>query len=113
MSRDAGADIDIVEWSTEHAADGAYNPYLDFRVRAVKPGRTSASLQFTAYNGNSCEVRVSNRPDLATTEFERTDGGGARDRVVEVAGLSANTRYFYRIICSGSYRRDGMFLTAP
>jgi hypothetical protein len=111
MGQDAGADIDVVEWSTAHAADGAYNPYLDFRVRAVKPGRTAASLQFTAYNGNSCKSMVSDRPDLATMEFERTDEGGDRDRVVEVAGLSANTRYFYRIICTGSYRRDGVFLT--
>ncbi len=113
MGQDAGADIDIVEWSTEHAADGAGNPYLDFRVRAAMPGRTSASLRFTAYDVDSCKVTVSDRPDLATTVFELTDGGGNRDRVVEVAGLSANTRYFYRILCSGSYRRDGVFLTAP
>ena len=113
MGQDAGADIDVVEWSTEHAADGAANPYLDFRVRAATPGRTSASLRFTAYDLNSCMVTVSDRTDLATTAFELTDGGGSRDRLVEVAGLSANTRYFYRVVCNGTYRRGGVFTTTP
>jgi hypothetical protein len=112
MGRDPGADIDVVEWSTAHAADGAHNPYLDFRVRALTPARVSASIRYTAYDTNACTVTASGRPDFATTIFQGDDGGASRDRAVEITGLSPATRYFYRIQC-GQFRRDGVLLTVP
>lgn len=113
LAKDPGADVDVVNWSTAHAADGAPNPYLDFAVKTLTPGQTTANLSFTAYDTSACTLTVSSQYDYATTVFALTDTGGDPDRQVTITGLTPDSRYYYRIICAGPYRREGSFFTLP
>jgi len=108
---DPGADIDVVEWSTATAESGALNPYLDFRVRALVPAETVASLRYTAYSTAACAVTVASNPAYTSPEFSDAGSVGNRDRPVSITGLSGNTRYWYKIVCDGTYRRSGTFWT--
>jgi hypothetical protein len=110
--RNAGADIDQVNWSTAQALTGSPNPFLDFKVRSLLRAQTSASIAYTAYDTAACIITVSTRPDLVTAAFTGTDSSGDRDRTISITGLSAGTRYFYSLACDG-YTRSGQFLTNP
>jgi len=112
--RDPGADIDVVEWSTANAESGAHNPYLDFRVRALVPATTTASLRYTAYSTAECAVTVAGNSTYGSPEFTDAGSTGNRDRTISITGLVSQQRYWWKIVCSvdgANYRRDGVFWT--
>ncbi len=110
--RSAGADVDQVNWSTAQALAGRPNSFLDFKIRSLLQGRTSASIGYTSYDAAACVITVSTRPDLATVAFTGGDSAGDRDRTISINPLSPGTRYFYSLACDG-YTRSGQFLTNP
>lgn len=112
LGEDAGADMDLVDWSTAHAADGAPNPFFDFRVRDVDPSSSSLGFRYTAYDESACTLMASINPDYSNP-VTMTDTGGDRDRLLTLAGLTADTRYFYRLTCGSGYKRYGFTLTRP
>jgi len=114
LGQDAGADIDAVNFATQHAIDGQPNPFFDYMVRDISPAQNSADLTYTAYDQQSCRLTVSGRFDYLNPVYDAPDAGGDQDRTITVTGLGPNTRYFYSLVCGQEgYRRTGIFLTLP
>jgi hypothetical protein len=119
--RDPGADVDLVNWKTAHALDGAPNPNLDYKIKSIVPTSTGASVYFTAPTTAACTWELSTDAGLysspiAVTSQTRT----GRDGVATWTGsLSASTGYFARATCAGNkleFLVNGeraMVITAP
>ena len=109
---DPGADQNIVEWSTEGAASGAPNPYLDFRIKSVSPTAGGAVIRFAAYSDASCGIQVSSTrayaDNLGTVSQTRTGRYG----IATVAGLGPKVTRWAKITCEGRYR-ETEFVTTP
>lgn len=115
-----GADIDVVTWATQGTVAGTPNPFLDFQVIKLIPASTTASIRYLAYNTETCTLTVSPKVDYSSPTFTNTDSGGDLDRTVSITGLTAKTRYFWKVVCgSTGWRRSetiggmGPFITAP
>src|SRR4029434_3621724 len=65
---DPGADINVVEWSTEANETGVPNPYLSTWITSIAPSVTSAVICYTAYDAAPAAVTVATSrkysPDL-------------------------------------------------
>ena len=108
---DPGADQNVVEWSTEGAASGAPNPYLDFRIKSVSPTAGGAAIRFTAYSDASCGIQGSSTrayaDNLGTVSQTRTGRYG----VATVAGLGPQVTRWAKITCEGRYRETELITT--
>jgi hypothetical protein len=112
LGTDPGADIPVVNWSTQGAVSGAPNPYLDFRVRSLSVSSTTATYYYTAPDTGACALSVANNSGYNSPVYSSSDSGGNPDRSVTVTGLSPNTRYWYKLVCGASnYRRSDVFIT--
>ena len=109
--RDGGADQNVVDWSTEGTVAGVHNPYLDFQVHSIRPAVTTASIRYTSYSSAACTVLVANNRSYSSPVHNSSDGGGDRDRTVNLTGLTGRSRYWYTITCDGGRYRDGVFHT--
>jgi hypothetical protein len=109
---DPGADIQVVGWSTQGAASGAPNSYLDFRVRSLRLSPGTANFVYTAPDTGACTLTVANNSAYSSPVYSGGDGGGNPDRDMTVSGLTGNTRYWWELVCgTSSYRRSGTLLT--
>jgi hypothetical protein len=101
---DPGADINVVEWSTEMNESGVPNPYLSTWITSITPSDTSAVICYTAYDAAPVAVTVATSrkytPDVGTDTVEQK----GRQGCIAVNGLAANTRYFARLHTGGRYR---------
>jgi hypothetical protein len=112
LGSDPGADIPVVNWSTQGAVSGAPNPYLDFRVRSLLVTGTTATYYYTAPDTGACTLSIANNSGYNSPVYNSSDSGGNPDRSVMVTGLSPNTRYWYKLVCGASnYRRSDVFIT--
>jgi hypothetical protein len=112
LGTDPGADIQVVNWSTQGAVSGAPNPYLDFRVRSLSVSGTTAMYYYTAPDTGACTLSVANNSGYNAPVYSSSDSGGNPDRSLMVTGLSPNTRYWYKLVCgSSNYRRSDVFIT--
>jgi hypothetical protein len=112
LGTDPGADIQVVNWSTQGAASGAPNPYLDFRVRSLSVSGTTAVYYYTAPDTGACTLSIAINSGYISPVYNSSDGGGNPDRSVTVTGLSPHTRYWYKFVCGASnYRRSDVFFT--
>jgi hypothetical protein len=109
---DPGADMNVIEWSTEGVISGIENPYLDTWITEITPANTSAVICYTAYDVAPASVTVAATrryaPDVGTDTREQTGRRGC----ITVAGLEPGTRYFARLETAGRYRdtfADGRF----
>ncbi|HEY6346510.1 MAG TPA: hypothetical protein VIY49_33885 [Bryobacteraceae bacterium] len=112
LGTDPGADIPVVNWSTQGAVSGSPNPYLDFRVRSLSVTGSTAMYYYTAPDTGTCTLSVANNSGYNSPVYNSSDSGGNPDRSVAVTGLSPNTRYWYKLVCGASnYRRSDVFIT--
>lgn len=98
---DTGVDMDLL--------DSKLGLVKNIRVRAVTAD--SATISYLAPDGDACVVEVGTSPSWGTGQ-RQSDGGGERVRDVPVTGLSASTRYHYRVLCTAS-QPSGTFTTLP
>jgi hypothetical protein len=110
--RDPGANIDLVNWATAGALNGAANPFLNMQIRSSRANSTGATIRFTAPSANACTLEVSPNqnysPPAGTSILTQT----GQDVTAQVSGLAANTQYFSRTTCDG-YQVEGTFRTSP
>jgi hypothetical protein len=112
LGTDPGADIQVVNWSTQGAVSGARNPFLDFRVRSLLVSGTTATYYYTAPDTGACTLSVANNSGYNSPVYKSSDNGGNPDRSLTVTGLSPYTRYWYSLVCGASnYRRSDVFIT--
>ncbi len=65
----------------------------------VTPGaQNNVQVSYIAPDTNQCSVDVS--PDNFSTVRRVSDGGGARNRSINITGMLPNTTYSYRILCA-------------
>jgi hypothetical protein len=103
------------------------NPMMAYRERpklrnlAVSPGQTQVHFRFTAPNGAGAKVAVMPAPNGNEIFADSRDAGDmaaacmGRDCVYVAAGLTAGTRYRYRIsggAIGGTARTEGYVTTA-
>jgi hypothetical protein len=106
--RDPGANIDFVNWKTEHAVDGAPAPKLDYAIRSVIPTRSSpgrgVQVHFTAPSTDACTWELSTDPNLyASPVAVSSQARNGRDglAVWNNGTLTAGTAYWLRLTCGG------------
>lgn len=117
--RDAGADIDRVNYATAGAVSGAYNAALEYKLRGAMPTATSAIIYYTANSATPCTFELSTNPDSyaspippITISQKGRDGAATWTDI-----LQPGTAYFARATCDGlklEYGVDGkrfMFIT--
>ena len=69
-------------------------------VTAPIPAASTAAFSYTAPDATACNVEASTSSTFATITSRTSDGGGAVARTPTVTGLTANTLYYYRILCA-------------
>jgi hypothetical protein len=106
--RDPGADIDLVNWKTEHAIDGAPAPKLDYAIRSIlatwKVSDRGARIYFTAPSTNACTWELSLDPNryaspIAVSSQVRNGRDGLA--VWNDGTLAAGKAYWARVTCDG------------
>jgi hypothetical protein len=110
--RDPGPNVDLVNAATAHAQDGLPNPFSLFRLGGAARTRSSATLYFTASSSNACAVDISLTNTYATGAGTVSQTREGRSGRADVTGLSAGTRYYYRVTCD-TWRLESTFETAP
>jgi len=114
LGKDPGARFPIVTWSTAgvSVSNATLPTFLNFEIKSAKATSSKITFTYTAYDSSTCDLIVSAYPDLSSPTTV-TDSGGYLDRSTEVTGLAANTRYYWRALCAGTYYREGIALTNP
>ncbi|HEY1946691.1 MAG TPA: choice-of-anchor D domain-containing protein [Bryobacteraceae bacterium] len=76
---------------------------------------SSAAVAYVAPDSGNCYVDyAAGDPAVMTAPNRVQDAGGARSRSVALTGLTSQTTYYYRVMCSGNYKksqRTGEFRT--
>ena len=109
---DPGADLPVIAWSTRGAISGAPNPYLDFRIRALRVNDATAAFTYTAPDTGACALIIANNNNFSLPVYNSSDTGDNPDRYLMVTGLSPRTRYWWKMTCGTSnYGRSGVLLT--
>jgi hypothetical protein len=102
-----GADIDMLNAAQGLVTLGG--------VAANTITASSAAVAYVAPDSGSCYVDYSaGDPAVMTSPSRVKDAGGPRPRSVALTGLSSQTTYYYRVMCSGNYKisqRTGQFRT--
>jgi hypothetical protein len=101
---DPGADINVVEWSTEMNESGVPNPYLSTWITSITPSDTSAVVCYTAYDAAPAAITVAASRKYAPDIGSDTVAQQGRQGCITVAGLAPGTRYFARLHTGGRYR---------
>jgi hypothetical protein len=106
--RDPGADIDFVNWKTEHAIDGAPSPKLDYTIRSLIPTANESGrgvrIYFTAPSIEACTWELSLDPNryaspIAVSSQVRKGRDGLA--VWNAETLAAGKAYWARVTCHG------------
>jgi hypothetical protein len=101
---DPGADLDVIDWSTEANESGVPNPYLTTHIRDIAVTGTTAVVCYAAYDAAPATVTV------ATSRKYDSDAGAdeakqkGREGCITVAGLKPGTHYYVRLHTAGRYR---------
>jgi hypothetical protein len=124
--RPPGADIDLVNWKTAHAVDGAPAPALDYKIRSVIPTGSGAShgvrIYFTAPSTSNCTWELSPDPGgYASPVAVSSQLRNGRDGVAvwNDGTLTAGKAYWARLSCDGDRIETlvngdrAMLITAP
>jgi len=98
---DVGANIDLLE-----TTQGRVYPVV-FPHATTTSG---ATVSYRAPDSEACTVEYGTSPVWGTGARE-PDGGGDRERNVELTGLNSETLYYYRVLCaveqlSGDFKTD-------
>jgi hypothetical protein len=101
---DPGADINVLEWSTEGTVSGVPNPYLDTHISSIVPSDTSAVICFIAYDSSAATLTVSTSRAYAADLGTDTPNQSGRNGCTTVTGLTAQTRYYVRLNTAGRYK---------
>lgn len=116
MGRNPGAHIDEVGFyilgvDTDAAVP---SPYLNFEIKHIVKETTKLHFRYSSPASGACTITASTKLDYSSpTINEMSDSGSIETyRAVELSGLSANTRYYWRVTC-GSYTKEGIDTTNP
>jgi len=106
--RDPGADIDLVNWRTEHAIDGAPAPKLDYAIRSVlatwKVYDRGVRIYFTAPSTHDCTWELSQDPNrYASPVAVSSQVRNGRDGIAvwNDGTLDSGKAYWARVTCDG------------
>jgi hypothetical protein len=67
----------------------------------------SAAVAYVAADRGTCYVDyAAGDPAVMISPTRVADAGGPRARTVALTGLTTHTTYYYRVMCSGNYRRS-------
>jgi hypothetical protein len=102
----------LLSAATAHAQDGAPNPFSFFHLGGAARTSSSATLYFTAPSSNACTVDVSLTNTYGTGAGSVSQTREGRSGRAGVTGLSAGTRYYYRVTCD-TWKLESTFETAP
>jgi len=100
---DPGADQNVVDWETEGAISGEYNPYLTMEIKSVAPDATSSQFDYIGYDTSACSLDVSTSRAM-TAPLSATHTRTGRRGTATVSGLKSRTNYWARLTCAGRYR---------
>jgi hypothetical protein len=109
---DLGADIDLLDWATAGSVNGQDNPFLQFRIRGQRATSTTATLWISAPGTQSCTVTASPNQSFTPVEGSATVVRTGRSVRADLAGLSTDRLYYYRVNC-GVWHTGGALRTAP
>jgi hypothetical protein len=112
LGTDPGADLEVVNSSTNAAVRGGPNPYLNFQIRAVVVADRTAAFTYTAPDIGACKLTLANNSGYVSPAYDANDSGGNPDRYVTVSGLENRARYWWKMVCGeAGYRRSGALIT--
>jgi hypothetical protein len=107
-----GADMEVVQSSTQGAVSGAPNPYLNFQVTAAAAGNGTAAFTYTAPDTGACKLTVASNGGYVSPAYNASDYGGNPARYVLVTGLESKARYWWKMVCGeAAYGRSGTLIT--
>ena len=106
-----GASQNLVDWETETAISGEYNPYLTMQIKTVDPTASAVNIEYIGYDTSPCEVAVSAGVRRFSGASSATHTRIGRRGSVTVSGLEPRTNYWLRLTCAGKYR-DRNFSTS-
>jgi hypothetical protein len=100
-------DIGVNQEALDAAQGVVYNP------RKLSITQSSASIYFSQADGVGCPVDFSTNPGFAGfVRLQSTNTGEPYGWHSDLASLSSNTRYYYRILCAVQ-QPTGNFVTMP
>jgi hypothetical protein len=113
--RDPGADIDLVNWRTAHAEDGASYPALDYAIRNVLPTASGSNrglkIYFTAPSANACTWELSLDPNgygRSVPASSQSRNGRDGLAVWNNGTLAVGAAYWARVTCDGMQLETGL-----